>query len=221
VSGPQAGLSTTADANGEYRLTGAFDDTTNFRATKEGHVAATWPLPPSCARCNPQYWLHFYLGSLTPHVNIAGDYTVTIIAGGGCASLPDDVRTRTYDATVTAASDPTNSRFDIAFTGSAFLEDFDRFTIGVAGEYLAAEIGDGHGSPGLVEQIAPNTYLTLAGSVATAVTAASTISASLYGFVERCVLTTVWGSRDSCTSGQVVTHAQCGPTTHQLILTRR
>jgi hypothetical protein len=222
VNGPQTGLSTTTDAQGNYQLTGTFDDTTRFRATKESHVAATWPLPPICPRCNPQYWLFFYLEALVPHANIAGDYTLTINTAGACATLPDEVRTRTYGATVTAATDSTNSRFDVAVNGSAFLENRSSFTIGMAGDYLAADVGDwGHDYPGLVEQIGANTYLTLGGSVTASVTAGSTISASFHGVVERCELTTEWGSRYSCGSAQVVTHAKCGPTTHQLTLMRR
>src|SRR5438876_453106 len=49
VDGPQAGLSTSADTKGEFSLTGAFDDATRFRATKEGHVAAIKTLQPFCA----------------------------------------------------------------------------------------------------------------------------------------------------------------------------
>jgi hypothetical protein len=41
---PQAGMSTTADANGQFSLTGTFDSTTRFRATKEGYVTATQAL---------------------------------------------------------------------------------------------------------------------------------------------------------------------------------
>jgi hypothetical protein len=41
LDGPQAGTSATANAEGHLSLTGTFDDTTRFRATTEGHVAAT------------------------------------------------------------------------------------------------------------------------------------------------------------------------------------
>src|SRR6187200_2573592 len=41
VDGPEAGMSTTADANGSFSFSGTFDDTTRFRATKDGHLAAT------------------------------------------------------------------------------------------------------------------------------------------------------------------------------------
>jgi hypothetical protein len=224
VDGPLAGLSTTTDANGEYRLTGAFDETTRFRATKEGHVAATWPLPAVCDRCNPQWWIHFYLAALAAPVSIAGDYALTFVADGACASLPDDVRTRTYAATVTLTSrpgEPANSRFDVTVTGGIFPEHFNRFTIGVVGDYIKSDIGDwGHGGPGLVEQIAPNTYLTLAGTIAASVTDTSRIAGSFVGAIERCELTGEWGSRYSCEGGSL-SHGRCASPNHAFSLTRR
>jgi hypothetical protein len=223
VDGSQAGLSTIVGANGEFRLTGAFDETSRFRATREGHVAATWPLPPRCANCNPNWWIHFSLESLAPHANIAGDYTLTFIADSACADLPNEARTRTYVATITPASSPdvpANSRFSVTVSGSPFLDDYNTFIIGVAGDYLAGYLGDLHGAPGLVEQVAKNTYITLGGSVETSVTD-STISAWFHGAVDRCELTTEWGSRRSCSPGPTVEHPQCVSRNHRLILTRR
>lgn len=224
VDGPQAGLSTTTNANGEYRLTGAFDETTHFRATKESHVAATWPLPAICDRCNPQWWIYFYLEALAPPASIAGDYTLTFVADGACAGLPEEVRTRTYQATVTLTSrpgDPANSRFDVTVTGGNLLERYNGFTIGVVGDYVKTDIGDwGHGAPGLVEQIAPNTYLTLGGAIATTANDTSMIAGSFVGAIERCELTSEWGSRYSCEGGAVV-HERCSSQNHGFSLRRR
>ena len=224
VDGPLAGLSTTTDANGEYRLTGAFDETTHFRATKEGHVAATWPLPEICDRCNPQWWIHFYLEALVAPASIAGDYTLAFVADSACAALPDEVRTRTYAATVTLRSrpgEPANSRFDVTVTGGTFVERFNSFTIGVVGDYIKSDIGDwGHGAAGLVEQIATNTYLTLGGAIATSVTDTSTIAGSFIGAIERCELTDEWGSRYSCAGG-AISHGRCSSQNHRFSLSRR
>jgi hypothetical protein len=225
VDGPQAGLSTTTDAAGGFRLSGTFDNTSRFRATKEGHIAATWPLPPSCAPCNPNWWIHFYLEALAPHPNIVGDYSVTFIADSACTDLPTDMRTRTYGATVTLASgldEPDqNSRFTVTLTSSTFLQRYNSFTIGVAGNYLAAYLGDEHGGPGLIEQIAPNTYLTLEGAIRASVADAATISSSLSGIVDRCELGTEWGSRYSCSTGDTTRRTPCSSQNHQLILTRQ
>jgi hypothetical protein len=116
---------------------------------------------------------------------------------------------------------PANSWFKVTLGSSTLLDRYNEFTIGVAGDYLSAELGDGHGAPGLVEQIAPNTYLTLGGDIGTSVTDVSTISLPFYGAVDRCELPTEWGSRRNCGTGAAVTRTQCGPASHQLILTRR
>ena len=224
IDGPDAGQSTTTNANGENRLTGAFDDTTHFRATRENHVAATWPLPAICDRCNPHWWIHFHLEALAPPARIAGDYSLTFVADSACTGLPDEMRRRTYEATVTLTSrlgEPANSRFDVAVAGATFLDQYNSFTIGVVGDYVKTEIGDwGHGAPGLVEQIAPNTYLTLGGAVATSVVDPSTIAGSFVGAFDRCELTSEWGSRYSCDGG-AVSHARCSSQNHGFTLRRR
>jgi hypothetical protein len=222
VAGPQAGLATTTNAEGEFLLTGAFDETSRFRATKEGHAAAEFPLPARCDACNPPWWLHFHLEATAPRANLAGAYTLTVAANISCASLPDEARTRRYEALVTPSSDATNSRFDVAIKGSPFVEGYDRFTIGVAGDYVAADVGDwGHGSPGLVEQIAANTYLTIAGSFRGSATAEQALSGAFHGIVERCQLKTAWGLSRNCEAGAPVAYETCGPMPHQLTFTRR
>ena len=221
VDGPQAGSSTTTDANGAYLLTGTFDETTRFRATKDGHAPATWPLPEVCDRCSPQWWLHFYLEALAAPANIAGDYTLTFVADGACTSLPDEVRTRTYAAAVTLTArpgEPANSRFDVTVTGGTLLERYNSFTIGVVGDYVRAELGDGHGTPGLVEQLAPHTYLALGGTMAASVTDAASIAGSFAGTFEGCALMNEWGSRYSCQGG---TSVPCLSQNHRFSLRRR
>jgi hypothetical protein len=223
VDGPQAGRSTAADAMGNFSLAGVFDDTTRFRATKDGHLAGIGTRGPHCDRCNPNWWLYFYLSPLAPPVNLAGNYAVTFSADSACPGLPTDVRTRTYAATIALAPNPdhpADTMFRMTLSGPPFLDDYKRFDIFVAGDYVSGWLGDLHGAPGLVEQIGANTYVTLGGWFGGMV-AGSTISASFDGVVERCELTSEWGSRRNCSAEQVVAHAQCASTNHRLILTRR
>ena len=224
VDGPQAGRSTTADARGEYRLTGEFDATTRFRATKEGHVAATWPLPPSCDACTPHWWLHFYLETVAPHPNIAGVYTLTFIADTACVSLPEEARTRTFQATIAPRSgsdEPANSRYEVTVSSPQLIGEHNGFTIGMAGNYLMGYVGDwGHDWAGVVEEVEPNTYITLMGEMKAHVTDASTISASFQGIVNRCRFTTGGNSNYSCSRAEPNTRFRCESDNHRLILTR-
>ena len=222
LDGPQAGKTTTADASGQFSLSGTFDDTTRFRATKEGHVAATGTLQPHCAPCNPNRWIHFYLPPLVPSANIAGHYTLTFTADGACAALPSAVRT--YAATlvpVTTSHHPAGTFYEGTVSGAEFLQGYNSFSIGVAGDYFTGWFGDLHGDPGLVEQVAPTTYFALGGEVAGSVTGGSTVTGSLEGFIDSCELASAMGPRYSCTPGPAAIRAQCNSRNHRLTLTRR
>ena len=195
VDGLQAGMSTTADANGSFSLSGTFDDATRFRATKDGHLAAT-----QVSRTFPWLsgrYLTFSLEVLAPPVNMAGDYTLTFIADSACVGLPDDVRTRTYAATITPWS---STSFNVALSGASFLPSRDSFPIGVAGDYLTFWFAD----PAIVEQIAANTQVELYGSAGASVgtSGVSTIAVSWDGEFE-------------------YAQTECESKNHQLILTRR
>lgn len=224
LDGPEAGTSATAGATGAFSLTGIFDDTTHFRASREGYVAATGTLAPNtCASCNSR-WIYFYLAVLAPAVDIAGDYTLTFMADSTCTALPNELRTRTYVATIaprSSANLPANTSFDVTVGNAPFLEHYNRFSINVAGDYLYIGIGDSE--PGLVELVAANTYFALGGwATAFVRTPVSTFSTSLKdGFLDYCVLPSAMGSPYSCGPGQATVHARCESNNHQLILTRR
>lgn len=224
INGPEAGRFTSASATGQFSISGIFDETTLFRATHEGHVAATRPLPAPCGPCNPDWWIHFYLESAAPAVNLTGRYSLTFTADSTCGALPEAARSRTYDATIrldTRPEGPANSRFDVVLDGESLVAGYDRFTIGVAGDYLVAGMGDGHGSAGLVEEVAAHAYVTLAGDMALTVTDPTAILASFRGVVEYCELQADWAARYSCRQSPTLASAQCESSNHRVELTRR
>ena len=195
VDGPQAGMSTTADANGSFSLSGTFDDATRFRATKDGHVAATQVSRIFSTLSGRN--VTFSLEVLAPPVNMAGDYTLTFIADSACVGLPDAVRTRTYAATITPWS---STSFNVALSGASFLPARDSFPIGVAGDYLTFWFAD----PALVEQIAANTQVELYGwgGASVGTSGVSRIAVSWEGEFE-------------------YSQTECKSKNHQLILARR
>jgi hypothetical protein len=224
VEGAGAGVSANAGPNGEFSLNGAFDETTRFRASKDGHAPTTSPFPPSCERCNPHWWIHFTLEALAPHPDLAGSYVVAFAADTACADLPDGARARSYGVTVALDSSPdapANSRFLVAFSRPPFLDDYSSFQIGIAGDYVAGGFGDGHGTPGLVEQIATNTYLALDGWFESRVTDGSTIEATFTGLVEYCQSKGPMGANYSCSAADAAASARCESRNHRLTLTRR
>ena len=223
--GAGAGPSTTTDSRGEYRLFGNFDKTTQFRATKDGHTTVTRPLPDECAQCNPHWWIYFSLESVAPHSDLSGDYTLTFLADDRCVGLPDELRVRTFDARITRSSGvetSANSRFDVTVRGASMVAGFDRFVIGVAGDYLAASIGDsGHDGAGLVERLGASTYVTVAGESSVTVTNTSTITASMDGVINRCELTGEWTAAYNCGGNGSTRTAHCQSQNHQLVMRRR
>ena len=169
LDGPQAGTSTTTDARGQFSLVGTVDDTTRFRASKEGHVTADATIQPYCDRCNPKRWVHFYLNVLDAPVAIAGEYTLTFIANSACTNLPAELRTRSYEVTIglndfTWIGSPANAdtAFKVTPKGLAFPESLNQFWLNVAGNYVAVSLGD-HTDPGITERIDEHTYLHSAG----------------------------------------------------------
>ena len=229
----RAGRSTTADANGQFSLSGPFDRTTRFRATKEGHVAAAQVASAYCTGDLCYGTLGFYLPVLAPPVNISGDYTLTFIADSACVDLPEEVRTRTYAATIAPNPNtnvPANTSLKVTLSGASFLGNYKGFEIGVAGDYFDFFLnGDG---PPVVEQLPGNRYVAFNGdATATVAPGASTISTSFDGSIEYCATKSAMGSiyygcgtspvTGQPIPGEVVTRALCESKNHQLILTRR
>ena len=207
LDGPQAGLSATTDARGEFEMTGTFDETTRFRATAERHVTATRTLQPN-------RWITFALAVTDSPVNIGGDYTLTFVANNSCAMLPADMRSRTYTATIpTASATPTDAFFLVG--GATFFDDWNAIGLGVAGDYVALWLET------LVEQIAPNTFLAFSGQAAATVDTSnlSTFVLPFRGSIEYCVTTAINGRYQDCYQGRA-TIRRCD-SSHQLTLIRR
>ena len=222
LDGASAGISTTTSGSGDFALSGTFDESVTFRASKDGYVAAT-----SMLKRNPTggLWLSFTLTVVAAPVAIAGDYTLTLVADSACAgSLPEGARERSYPATISPSAypgAPPQTQFNVTLTGASFLAGYGSFYIGVAGDYVAIFVGD-HG-PLVVEQLAPNTYLALDGWTAVSVEgpSVSTISAPFKGSFEYCDLKSAMGSFYDCPAAQVISKARCDSSNHRLVLTRR
>jgi Carboxypeptidase regulatory-like domain len=223
VNGPDAGRSALTDGNGDYRLSGKFDETTQFRASKDGHADATVPLPAACARCNPNWWIFFALESRAAHADLSGRYELTFTAADSCAGLPEELRRRTYDATLTPYEDPhgPGSRYTVAVSAPA-IDRFNTFLIGVAGDYLSFWLGDLHGSPGIAEQLGENTFMGIGGMAQASIGTSnvSHISATFDGVIDACELGTP-SERLSCQFEATLMKGRCEAHLHRITLTRR
>ena len=150
LDGAQVGNSTFTDASGRFTLTGQFDQATRFRAKKDGYQSTIQAL-----QSTPML---FFLGVDGPSTNTA---TLTVEADPACTALPDEVRTRTYPATVTAAhfsGAQANTTFYATLSGASLDSYFHFVLIEVAGDLVTFDMSDN----GIEEEVAEETYHTSA-----------------------------------------------------------
>jgi hypothetical protein len=156
-------------------------------------------------------------------VSIAGDYALTLTVDPACPSLPDDVRTRTYAATISPATwgnTPANSVFWATVSGGSFLQYYNWFQVGVAGADIGIELrGDG---PSVIEDMGTHRYIAFEGraDVRVATSVVSTITAPFDGSIDYCELKSDIGSYYNCGAGATA-NVQCTSKNHLLTLTRR
>ena len=222
IGGPQDGTVLTTNTNGRFFYVGPLSDGISFRASKEGYVADTQSPRTSAPGGTP--WIYFQLDSVAPPRDIAGEYTLTLVIDEACAAFPSDVRTRTYEATVTRglqrAGRP-DSQFKATLQGASFLDTGRTVLIGVAGDYAGLEIYNGEG-PGIVERVAPKTFLAIgAWAGASLGPSPSTFSSALNGVIEYCELKSEMGAVYDCPAYLAVAHYQCESPNNRLILAPR
>ena len=222
TQGPDAGTVMTSDADGRFSYTGTFATPVTLRATKDGYIAAS-----ATARVltSGGAYAYFQLSPVAPPVAIAGNYTLTITADPACTGLPDDVRTRTYSATVTPnpnATGPANTAFNGIVTGGQFAPHANIFWVGVAGGYVAVST-EGEG-PSIVEQVGTNRYIAFTGNTGVTVDGpgVSTISAAFRGQIEYCELKgPIVGGFYDCRPELAAVREHCTSNASQLTLSRR
>ncbi len=218
LNGPQSGMTTTSSERGEFTLIGVFDDTTHFRATKDGYALAELPLGAFCERCNPNRWVNFSLQVLTTPVDISGDYDMTVAVDSVCTQMPEPMRRRTYRAQFPrSSSGPANEYFAIHPSGAQFVKGWERFDGGVSGNDV------GFWFESLVEQISPNSYLIIGAYASGTVNPSdtSTLATVASGRIDFCTVDPSSGVLDDCFRRTTATHALCDQSRHSMTFTRR
>jgi hypothetical protein len=211
VDGPQTGEATMSSSRGEFSISGTFDDTTRFRAIKDGYITAMRTRSPYNG------WVTFELGVVAPPLDIAGDYSMTFVADSSCLALPEPLRTRAYTTTIPAAANasPANGAFGITVRGA--YQEWDVIGMGVSSDYVALWFET------LVEQITPNTFLSFGGLAAAtiATSGGSQFALRFDGSIDYCTTKADSVGYEDCYRGRAAEHLQCQSTSHQLIFTRR
>ena len=221
LDGSQAGKSAASDANGRFSLAGAFSTPTTVRASKEGYVSQTRTSQTSGPYGPP--WVAFNLDLVATPTDIAGNYTITFVADGTCAGVPEDLRTRSYPATIVARPGlaRANTSYTLTAAGAHFLDGYNTIQIGVAGDYASFAIYQGE-AEGLVEETAPATFLGLDGFGGSSLGTppASTLSVTFAGGFEYCAVQPGTAWTQECNTATIA-HVRCESKNQRLILTRR
>ena len=179
VVGGSSGLSTITSADGRYRLYGVPADA-EIRVTKAGYAPVVERLSLSDHQTR-----NFALALLAPRVNVAGTYTLTLLAAAECRDrLPQDVWSRRYTATITQ----NGALIDVLLQGATFVVERgkgNRFSGRVEPGRVSFTIqyGDFYYYkiwPDIIEEINPSLYFGVYGSVNAAVTPGN-ISGALNG----------------------------------------
>jgi len=227
LDGPQAGSVATTDFSGWFTLIAALADTTRLRVSKEGHVSATGTIA-FWRRDGPTDYVSMALAVLAPPVSIVGDYSLTFVADDACTTVPEELRTRTYAATIEPdlvdPRIPAGTFLWANISGVSFLANQRRIPILIAGDVVSFWLGEHGYGAFFVEQVAPSTYLQFDGSatVSAGPSPISSLSATFEGAVDYCVMRSpMTGSHYDCDRTRAVSNVHCVSNKHRLTLTRR
>ena len=228
LTGPQAGVVATTDSTGEFSFTATVDDGSRLRASKEGHMSAEVTLGPVCNGCPGRSGrsLAFYLHVPTAPAAIAGDYTLTFTADGACTTLPENLRSRTYEVTIT----PTPSRFGVSLDPATAYQVAPRagifpgrirfFWVDVAGNFVALRFGDPF-DPAVIEAVAPDGHVAFSGRAdVSVVDSLTSVVTPFTGTIEYCVNPEISEDGYRCTAPPS-RRARCDSDNHLLALIRR
>lgn len=174
MDGPQAGAVTTSNAQGQFSFSQRFTQGLTLRASKDGYVTDQQSVIPSSSSS----FATFRLASLTPSIDLAGSYVVTITADAACTNLPPNTVSRSYTATINHSSSRETTYIG-RLAGATFAtgpdSPYDYFFAQVFGTFVNFFFWSLANDEvnGVVEQLVPDAYLGINGEAGAAVEGAS------------------------------------------------
>ena len=191
-------------------------------------MSAEVTLGPVCNGCpgRPGRSLAFYLHVPTAPAAIAGDYTLTFTADGACTTLPENLRSRTYEVTIApspfmfGSTPEVTTSFQVAPRGGAFSGRIRFFWVNVAGDFVALRFGDAF-DPAVIEAVAPDGHVAFSGRAeVSGVDSLTSVVTPFTGAIEYCVNPEISEDGYRCTSPPS-RRARCDSDNHRLAFVRR
>ena len=216
VGGERAGAFAMTDQYGRFVMPGLLPRNFTLSVTKDGYVSATrsWPpefRPPDMN--DVDFWIELSL--IGQPVNLTGVYTLAFETDPDCPNWPEQLRTRTYTATITPMTKPTD--FNVAVSGGQLLPPYDRFGIQTAGDYVRFDVYRYFDfvEPAIVERISDTAVISILG---TAENSFSTLAAPVPfdGVIEFCP-GQVTGSPPVCSTNALT----CTSAHHRFTIARK
>jgi hypothetical protein len=243
VDGPQAGVSTTADARGGFEFVSTASGAVRLRASRDGFepstIAAEW-LPSASLQT-----IDLTLRTLGPALPLVpGSYTLTVTsdlstATSGyrvpCEGFPADLRRRTYEASIT----PSTNEYFVADLASPTMTKPPGvtcrlsaaspsvrgcFAFRVAGQFVGFEIQNSWGWD-WIEEWPGFRYLMIQGTAPTSEPATATessITIPFFGGFEYCQLKSALG-QPTCgqvPAEQVIEYRSCSSEHDTMVFTK-
>lgn len=159
VSGTGTGLSTTSDFGGKYTLVGLGGDVT-LRIEADRYVAKAERLG---VEGDQQF--NVELPFAVSPARLDGEHELTLQSSESCSALPDDLRRRTYSATVSQRG----SHIDVRLSGATFREPPVLFGRVFGDEMTLESYSDFYYGYGIEEIVDTNTRLSIAFKASTRV----------------------------------------------------
>ena len=206
VGGGRANTWTLTDDVGQFALD-VFGDPVTLRASKAGYRDDTKSFSSRDAMANRV--LSFKLNSTQPPA-LRGNYLLTFTADRACASLPSEVRTRTYSTVIDANA----SSAVLSLGGAVFVQrdySYNIIYLSQFEDFATLHFQD----PEILERVTNRSYLRIYGT-AEGTTVGSTTQLPFWGFFQFCPQQ-AGADYASCP----VPVAVCESTNHTLTLSRQ
>jgi hypothetical protein len=130
-----AGYSVTTTTTGSYELFGMSGAVT-VRVSNPGYTDEIRMVTVSV----PNQRLNIEIRPLVEPSSVAGTYRMVLTISPSCSVVPDDLKTRTYTATISQD----NARIGIELSDASFSTGHNRFSGKVSGSTVTFDFGDGY-----------------------------------------------------------------------------
>jgi hypothetical protein len=151
-------------------------------------------------------------------VDLTGNYALTFEVGSACDEVPEELRTRTYEARIGYYKSVGSADWFRAELSGAEVHSYQPVVIEVSGNSVSVDLSDNV----IVDEPSPGAYLATAGHGVASVqpTELSTFSGPFTGFFKYCVETSGIGATNNCSIDTVV-RGMCRSDNSRWTLTRR